>query len=158
MAADWAYPLTNSNAAFLYHGANIDVGTVEKFKFAELLYYDKGCMFVKHVDREVAPNHLGTILFVFNSDDLEGDELHLEQKDGTVIVVAKDPGACYMVFIPLDMSHWVSEVTRGHRLVAKCPVLGSPKPVPIELPKPKTDYDRFPWHKPGRKHPPGYKD
>ena len=155
MAADWAW---NADVSFLYHCAHIDVGTVEKLAFAELLYYDKGCMFVKHVDRKLAPNHLGTILFVFNSDDMEGGELHLEQEDGTVTVVAKDPGGCFMVFIPLDMPHWVSEVTRGHRLVAKCPVLGSPKKVQPKEPKPKSDYDRFPWHKPGRKHPPGYAD
>jgi len=55
MAADWAY---NSDALFLYHQAGVAVDTVDRVKFAELLYYDKGCMFARHVDRQVAPTML----------------------------------------------------------------------------------------------------
>jgi hypothetical protein len=141
MAADWAY---NSDALFLYHQAGVAVDTVDRLKFAELLYYDKGCMFARHVDRQVAPNHVGTLLCVFNSDDLDGGELHLEQQDGSGFVTASDPGGCFMVFIPLGMPHWVTKVLHGHRLVAKCPVLGSAMlaPVPRDDPPPPATFER----------------
>lgn len=150
MAADWAWPTTNPRAASLYTQANIDPATVTIPDLAELLYYDAGCMFAKHEDRKRGDNHLGTILFVFNSDDLEGGELHLEQQDGKVVVVAADPGGCFMVFIPLHMSHWVSKVIRGYRLVAKCAVMGLPS---REDAPPKTS--RGQWR---RRLPPGRKD
>lgn len=108
-------------------------------KFQELLKYGPGDHFDVHKDRQVAADHLGTLLLVMPSEDMEGGSLRVRAKefvfgdDGDdadehaddAIVQNLPSDKPIAVFIPLDVEHSVSAVTKGERLVAKAAVCGT---------------------------------
>jgi hypothetical protein len=97
----------------------VDLSTVG-FSDWELLRYTAGGFFAEHVDRPRGDNHLGTVLAIFGTDDVEGGDL---QSGGKVVW----PRGCkvpHLVFIPLGEPHEVTRVLKGERYAAKAAVYG----------------------------------
>jgi hypothetical protein len=93
----------------------------------EALLYSVGGVFEAHVDRRLGLDHMGTLLLVAPSADLQGGVLYSMEADGPRRFVAVGPGdggEPYAAFVPLGVPHRVSEVTRGSRVVGKAAVFG----------------------------------
>lgn len=108
----------------------------------ELLQYNEGGHFTWHRDRVVdEEEHVGTLLLVIPSPDMEGGVLKVaSSEDGSdsVDIVcpesAHTTSTAFMVYLPLDVWHTVTPVTKGTRFVAKAPVLGTKE----DLSKPRA--------------------
>ncbi len=74
---------------------------------------------MEHLDRKQGPWHVGTLLLILNSEDLQGGALVADDSR----TVVDQPGA-WLVFLPLDVSHHVTRVERGERYVFTVPVFG----------------------------------
>lgn len=96
------------------------------FKNAEVLKYGVGGHFKPHVDRRLAQDHVGTLLIVVPSIDMEGGALVV--KGGELVVKTGDTydnsqlTRTYAAFIPLGVCHKVAPVRRGERYVLKVAV------------------------------------
>jgi hypothetical protein len=91
----------------------------------ELLKYDVGGFMASHKDRLRGPDHVGTLLLVVPSPDLEGGQLVVEDEP------MGEPGRPYVVFIPVDAVHRVDPVTKGVRYVGKASVFGVMSAAPV---------------------------
>ena len=89
----------------------------------ELLRYGIGGHFLAHSDRALSPTHLGTLLLVLPSADMEGGELVVETGPGLQILGA-DVQSPLVVYLPLGVVHSVRPVSAGTRYVAKAAVFG----------------------------------
>jgi hypothetical protein len=98
-------------------GVDLEVVTFSDF---EVLRYDAGGFFETHADRERAKGHIGTLLVVASSDDLQGGLL-VDEAGRPVWERQEDP---YIVFVPLGVLHGVTLVTKGARYAAKASVHG----------------------------------
>jgi len=111
----------------------------------ELLQYNEGGHFTWHRDRVVdEEEHVGTLLLVIPSPDMEGGVLRVaSSEDGSdsVDIVcpesAHTTSTAFMVYLPLDTWHMVTPVTKGTRFVAKAPVLGTKE----DLSKPRARWE-----------------
>jgi hypothetical protein len=86
----------------------------------EVLKYTVGGFFAEHVDRSRGTDHLGTVLAIFGTEDVEGGDL---RTGGDVVW----PAGCrqpHLVFISLGVNHEVTRVRKGERYAAKASVFG----------------------------------
>jgi hypothetical protein len=111
----------------------------------ELLQYNEGGHFTWHRDRVVEEEeHVGTLLLVIPSPDMEGGVLRVassEDGSGSMDIVCPESAhatsTAFMVYLPLDTWHTVTPVTKGTRFVAKAPVLGTKE----DLSKPRARWE-----------------
>lgn len=126
---DVAWPtkcIKKENLKLLLKDANVKSST--SFSNFEILKYTVGSFFDKHTDTMHHTTHIGTLLAVFPSEDLEGGDLIIEPADGEKIIISKT--IPYLSFIPLGTSHSVTVIKKGFRIVAKAAVLmNEPKKV-----------------------------
>jgi hypothetical protein len=126
---DVAWPIEcvgKEKLALLLKDANIKPSV--SFSNFEILKYTVGSFFDKHTDTMHHSTHIGTLLAVFPSEDLEGGDLIMEPADGEKIIISKI--VPYLTFIPLGTIHSVSVIKKGFRIVAKAAVLmNEPKKV-----------------------------
>ena len=124
-----AWPTTcinKENLKLVLKDANIK--SPVSFSDFEILKYTVGSFFDKHTDTVRHSTHIGTLLAVFPSEDLEGGDLIMEPAEGEKVIISKQ--IPYLTFIPLDTLHSVSTIKKGFRIVAKAAVLlNEPKKV-----------------------------
>lgn len=98
----------------------------------ELLLYSEGGHFAMHVDRNRGPGHVGTVLYVLPSLDMEGGRLEaqVDPMSDDLVDLGGDPGtnSAYVAYLPLDVPHRVTPILRGTRLVLKAAVFVAPTP------------------------------
>jgi hypothetical protein len=99
-------------------GVRIDADTMQ-LQNLEALRYGVGGHFAEHVDRSRGKSHIGTLLFVIPSTDLEGGDLLFLNEGSTSPPSGRRP---YVAFIPLGIKHAVKPVTAGVRRVLKAAV------------------------------------
>jgi hypothetical protein len=92
------------------------------FNDSEVLKYDVGSHFTSHVDRIRGAGHIGTLLIVISSSDLDGGVLTIKN------MPVQRAEKSYMVYIPLGVHHSVSIVTKGSRYVYKTSVFSTNLP------------------------------
>jgi predicted 2-oxoglutarate/Fe(II)-dependent dioxygenase YbiX len=109
--------LDNTVKDMLTSAVRADTDSVD-IRNTEVLRYGVGCHFEEHVDRVRGADHIGTLLFVVPSEDLEGGDLVIRDAEDQPPTGASP----YIVFIPLNVPHSVTLVTKGLRYVAKASV------------------------------------
>lgn len=98
-----------------------------KFEKTEVLRYDVGCFFKSHLDTLHNPHHVGTLLIIFPTDDIEGGNLTIDNKhkrcdedsSDLLVVACKAP---HIVYIPLGTFHEVDKLNAGSRIVFKAAI------------------------------------
>ena len=97
------------------------------FDKTEILRYDIGSHFVEHLDTLHGPHHIGTLLLIFPSENMEGGELFINNKynrcneiQDTEIKVSDY--LQHAVYIPLGTFHRISPIINGHRIVFKAAI------------------------------------
>jgi hypothetical protein len=104
----------------------VDPTTVEvPEEHQEIMRYVEGGFMDTHTDRVRGPNHVGTLLLVVPSPDLEGGQLLMQDGPGAEEAPVGKPGRPFVVFIPLHTPHRVTPVVKGERYVAKASVFGT---------------------------------
>lgn len=107
----------------VYEALNYALGEGEYVLFSpEILSYDEGGALGAHYDkpRTLSPDcvHLGTLLCV-SGDGVVGG--HLKGLDSGKVLKPSD-NVSHLVYIPLKEKHKVTELLKGHRVVAKASV------------------------------------
>lgn len=98
---------------------------VYRLKDFEVLRYSAGVGFSAHTDRVRGEHHIGTLVAVVGSADVEGGELMVSASKRSSVANKQLGGSGvrpYIAFIPLGYTHAVLPVVKGTRYVAKAAV------------------------------------
>jgi len=115
---DWTSMLNLSELLESWNLKNVTFGK------SEILKYEVGGYFVKHLDTLHGPHHVGTLLIIFPSENMKGGELFIDNKynrcneiQNTEITVSHN--LQHAVYIPLGTFHRVAPILEGCRTVFK---------------------------------------
>ena len=133
--------------------AGIDWYSVRPVPAACLALHTEGCAFDGRDTKPQCEDHLGTLMFVSNSKDLEGGRWSLADPLDSEFEPTGKPGGQFIVFLPVNTPLTLSPITKGHQLVAKAPIFGKLKPAEPDSPPKKPSKAPF-----RRKPRPGFTD
>lgn len=92
----------------------------------QLLKYEKGDFFNKHLDRKQTPEHEYTCLIIINDkeNEYEGGELILTDQDNIYNIHVSEACKleCVMIIFSIDLYHEITPITKGARYVFKKPM------------------------------------
>ena len=96
-------------------GTDLDL-SIMKLEDEEILKYSIGSFFVDHIDGFTSDDMVGSLLYVFPSDDLVGGDLIINNE----IKSLKKP---YIAYIPTGITHSVTKIENGNRIVLRANVI-----------------------------------